>query len=194
MSDRSTLADAARDVTWIAWPLMLIGLLGVAAGVIVLSKPGDSLKALAVIVGIFVLVDGIFEIIVALGRHVQNRGYVALVGVLSLIVGIFLIRHPVAGVVAVALVIGFWLIAIGVIRLLGVFERAEHRIWNLFVAVVEVIAGIVVVSSPGIGYATLALLVGISFIVNGAGMFALGWTARRVAHEAKSAGHAAPAV
>ena len=109
----------------------------------------------------------------------QNRGTVALIGALTSIVGVLLIRHPVQGIVFVALLIGIWLIVVGVIRFVAAFEMAEHRGWNLIAGAIELIAGIVIVSDPNIGYATLAVLVGISFIVNGMGMFGLGWNMHR---------------
>jgi len=62
-----------------------------------------------------------------------------------------------------------------VVRFVAAFEVDEHRGWNIVAGVVELIAGIVIVSDPNIGFATLALLAGIAFIVNGVGMFALGW-------------------
>ena len=43
--------------------------------------------------------------------------------------------------------------------------------WRLLLA----IFGIVIVASPHIGYATLALITGIGFICYGLGMLALGW-------------------
>jgi uncharacterized membrane protein HdeD (DUF308 family) len=49
---------------------------------------------------------------------------------------------------------------------------------------VELLAGIVIVSDPNIGFATLALLAGIAFIVNGMGMFGVGWSMRTVRREA----------
>ena len=76
----------------------------------------------------------------------QNRGMVALLGVLTAIVGVLLIRHPIAGVVAVALLIGIWLITIGVIRFVAAFEVAEYRGWNIVAGLIEVIAGAVIVS------------------------------------------------
>ncbi len=42
------------------------------------------------------------------------------------------------------------------------------------VATVEIIAGIVIVSSPDIGYAALAALVGLSFVANGIAMIVFG--------------------
>jgi uncharacterized membrane protein HdeD (DUF308 family) len=193
MRDPIAVEEADHDLKWISWLLLVAGLLSIAAGVIVLAKPSHSLKTLAVVAGIFILVDGVFELGASLSRRTANRGLVALLGVISAIVGIFLIRHPVAGIVAVALLIGFWLITVGIIRFVTAFEIAGRRFWNVVLAVIEVIAGIVVVASPGIGYVTLALLVGISFIAQGVGMSGLGWDMRSLRNAVKPGGHTAPA-
>lgn len=74
----------------------------------------------------------------------------------------------------VALFIGIWLIVMGAVRVVLAFEVEGPRTWRLVVAVVEVLAGVVIVASPGIGFATLALLVGFAFIVNGISMVLLG--------------------
>src|SRR5205085_5647732 len=111
-----------------------------------------------------------------------NRGSVALLGVLSAITGVILLRHPIAGVVAVALLIGIWLITFGVVRFMGAVASTEHRAWNILWSVVELIAGIVIVSSPDIGVATLALLVGIAFIMRGVAMTMVAWAMHRVRH------------
>jgi uncharacterized membrane protein HdeD (DUF308 family) len=182
-----SFTSQVRDATSAWWLLVLGGLLSMAAGVIILFKPGDSLKTLAVIAGVFLVLDAIIELIVALVGATQSRAFVAVLGALTLLVGILLIRHPIQGVTAIALLIGLWLVAIGFVRLVGAFELPEHRGWNMIVAAVEIVAGIVIVSSPNIGLATLALLVGIGFILNGMGVFALGWTMREVRHAATAA-------
>ena len=158
------------------WLVVLVGLLSVVAGVIVLAKPGDSLATLAVIAGIFLLADGILELAVSLLHSTQSRGAIAVLGVITAIAGVLLIRHPIQGVTAIALLIAIWLIAVGVVRIVAAFEIEAHRGWNLIAGAVELIAGIVIVSDPNIGFTTLALLVGIAFIVNGMGMFGLGWS------------------
>jgi uncharacterized membrane protein HdeD (DUF308 family) len=113
-------------------------------------------------------------------RSTVSRGSLALLGALTAIVGVLLIRHPIQGVVAIALLIGIWLIAVGVIRIIAAFDFEENRGWGIFAGAVELLAGIVIVSDPNIGFATLALLVGIAFIFNGFGMFALGWSLHEV--------------
>jgi uncharacterized membrane protein HdeD (DUF308 family) len=164
-----------KALTWASWLLVLVGVLAVVAGVIILVKPGDSLATLAVIAGIFMLVDGILELASSFMSSTRNRGMTALFGAITAIVGVLLIRHPIGGVAAVALLIGLWLIVIGVIRFATAFDEYEHRGWYAFAGVVELIAGIVIVANPNIGFATLAILVGIGFIINGVGVCVLGW-------------------
>jgi uncharacterized membrane protein HdeD (DUF308 family) len=181
MSDAPITREQVRELTAAWWLLLVMGLLSAVVGVIVLAKPSHSLATLAVITGLFVLIDSIFELVTSL--FADRGGGGALLGVLGIVVGILLIRHPIHGVLAIALLIGIWLVAIGVIRLIRALAL-EHRLWNIVVALIEIVAGIVIVSSPHIGFATLALLVGISFILNGIAVVALGWTMhmlRRVA-------------
>jgi uncharacterized membrane protein HdeD (DUF308 family) len=172
--------DAIKELSRAWWLLLLVGLMCGAAGVIVLVQPDISLTTLAVVAGIFLLVDGIYDVVVAIAEGGEGRGMLALVGVLSAIVGIILVRHPIGSVVAIALLVGIWLVCIGVVRLVRAFALAEYRGWNLLVAFVEIVAGIVIVSSPGIGVTTLAILVGIAFILRGIGLCAAAWVLRQV--------------
>ncbi len=165
------------------WLLGIVGVLSMVAGVIILFKPSESLSTLAVIAGIFLLLDGILELVDSAMRSTPNRGLVALIGVLSAIVGVLLIRHPIGGVAAVALLIGIWLIAVGVIRFATAFEEYENRAWHALAGIIEVIAGVVIVANPDIGFGTLALLVGLGFIFNGLGMLALGWSVHLLRRE-----------
>jgi uncharacterized membrane protein HdeD (DUF308 family) len=165
------------------WVLMAVGVFSIAAGVIVLAKPGNSLEVLAVVAGIFILVDGVFMLASSFSSETENRGLAALLGVLGVIVGAILVRHPIAGVAAVAILIGLWLLAAGVVRIAIAFAEPDNRAWRLVLGVIETIAGIVIIGSPGIGFATLALLTGISFLVNGIALFMLGWRVHAVREE-----------
>jgi uncharacterized membrane protein HdeD (DUF308 family) len=170
-------------LTWGWWLALLIGALSVVAGIIVILKPSNSLSTLAVILGIFILIDGIFEIVGAILGDTESRGLLAVIGALSVIAGVLLIRHPLGGVRAVALLLGIWLIAAGVVRLISAFAFPGDRIWRIIVALVLGVFGIVIVSAPHIGYATLALIAGICFICYGIGMLAVGWSMHAIRHE-----------
>jgi uncharacterized membrane protein HdeD (DUF308 family) len=172
--------DALKELSRAWWLLLVIGLMCAVAGVIVLVQPDISLATLAVIAGIFLLVDGVYDVILAIAEGGDGRGMLALVGVLSAIAGIVLIRHPIGSVVAIALLVGIWLVCIGVVRLIRAFAPAVNRGWNLFVAFIEIVAGIVIVASPGIGVTTLAIFIGCAFVLRGIGLCAAGWILREV--------------
>lgn len=166
--------DEVRTVSGLWWVAVLLGLLSLAAGVIIIIKPENSLKTLAVIAGIFILLDGLLQFVIAFGPGTSNRAFVALIGTLDLVIGILLIRHPVGGVKFVALLLGIWLVVAGVIRIVLAFETEGARLGRIVVGALELIFGVVIVASPNIGFATLAILAGLAFIVNGLASIALG--------------------
>jgi uncharacterized membrane protein HdeD (DUF308 family) len=187
MPEQPLTSEDLRAITGAWWVAALVGAISIIAGIIVLVKPSNSLATLAVISGIFVLIDGIVAIVEALGSDSEHRGLLAILGVVSVVVGILLIRHPIAGVTAVALLLGIWLIAAAVVRAVVAFSLGEHRLRRLVVAVILAIAGIAIVSSPHIGYATLALIVGLGFIAYGVAMIVLGLAIRTLGHAAPPA-------
>ena len=170
--------DQRQAISRLWWLPLSLGVLSIVAGVIVLAKPDNSLATLAVVAGIFVLVNGIFEVGASISTHTEYRGLVAVIGILDLVIGVMLIRHPIKGVTVIAILLGIWLLALGAVRFVQAFDYESHRPWRLLVACVELIAGIVIVASPGIGLATLALLVGFAFILNGISMLVLGLAMR----------------
>ncbi len=190
MSGTSLKPDELGDLAWGWWLALLMGVVSVVAGIIVIAKPSHSLSTLAVIFGIFILIDGIVELVAALGGETQNRGLLGVVGVLSVIAGVLLIRHPLGGVRAVALLVGIWLLAVGVVRFVAAFVGGENRLWRIAGAAVLAIFGVVIVASPHIGYATLALITGISFICYGISMMALGWAMHVIRRHGVPAGAA----
>ncbi len=183
--DRVAVSEEdAIEVSRLWWLFVMVGVASIIAGVILVFKPSNSLATLAVIVGIFLLIDGIAELIRSFGHSVQNRGLAAILGVLGIIVGIALIRHPFHGVTAIGLLIGIWFVAAGVVRL--VRGIVVGGLLGIVVAVVEIIAGIVIVSDPHIGYATLAILTGIWLIINGAVVIAIGVAVRSLKSEPRA--------
>jgi uncharacterized membrane protein HdeD (DUF308 family) len=186
--DLDPVDEDVRRLTRLWWLVVALGVLSLVAGVIVIVKPSNSLKTLAVVVGIFVLLDGIAEFVLAFDRRTANRGMVALLGLLDLVVGILLIRHPVGGVKAIALLLAIWLIAAGVVRLMIAFDTHGDRVGRFIVAAIEIVFGVVIVANPNIGFATLAVLVGLAFIVNGLGLIAVGILLRAVRNQPRPPG------
>ena len=179
----------ALEAAGLWWLLVLMGVLSLVAGGLLVAKPSHSLATLCVIFGIFLVLDGIVALVYSI-RHDANRALSTIVGVLGVVFGIILIRHPTHAVTAIGLIIGLWLVAAGVVRMIYAIMAESGRFVRVAVAALEIIVGIVVVSDPHIGYATLAVLTGIWLIINGVGLVALGVILRKAKSElsAESAG------
>lgn len=170
--------NEALEIAGAWWVLALVGLASVIAGGILVAKPSHSLATLSVVFGIFMLLDGIAELVASLRGEAENRGLSAIVGVVGVIVGIILIRHPTHAVAAIGLVIGIWLVVAGLVRLVRAIVIGGRVLWHLAIAALEIAVGVAIVSDPHIGYATLAVVAGIWLIVNGVANIAVAVTMR----------------
>jgi uncharacterized membrane protein HdeD (DUF308 family) len=91
--------------------------------------------ALALLLGIFWVVNGFAEIFNALAHRDQpHRGWTGFVGVLSILAGIIVLAEPGISLVTLALVLGVWLIIYGVMEIAMAFRvrsavgRVQHRV------------------------------------------------------------------
>jgi uncharacterized membrane protein HdeD (DUF308 family) len=82
------------------------------------------------IISAWALITGIFEIMAAirLRREIRGEWLLALSGVLSVLFGLFVFFFPLAGALAIALTIGIYSLAFGVLFIaLGFRLLARHR-------------------------------------------------------------------
>jgi uncharacterized membrane protein HdeD (DUF308 family) len=166
------------------WPAFF-GVVSIIAGVLAVAWPGPTLVVLAVVVGVELIVWGIYRLVGAITFDDASGGartLWAILGVLSLLLGFYAIRHIVITVVALGLLLGiFWLVdGIGLI-----VSAAEHRGMpgrglTLLSGVLGVIAGLVLLVWPSISILTLALLVGIWLIVLGVTQISVAMQMRRM--------------
>jgi uncharacterized membrane protein HdeD (DUF308 family) len=123
---------AGRQARW--WPLLLEGVLGIAAGVVTFLWPNITALALLYLIAAWAIVTGVFEIVAAvrLRREIEGELLLGLAGLASVIFGILLILFPGAGALAVLWLIGAYAIGFGILliflgfRLRGMRDRSEQ--------------------------------------------------------------------
>ena len=158
--------DAEEAPGWAWWLLLLVGVCTLAVGVLLLVAPHRTLSTLAVILGIYLLVVGVLWIGVGIAvREVRGTGLLR--GVLALIAGAIVIRHPSDSITVLALALGIFLMVAGVFELVAAIETSERRGWRVLEGLVGLAAGILIVSWPQFGIYTFAIVLGISLIVRG---------------------------
>jgi uncharacterized membrane protein HdeD (DUF308 family) len=153
------------------WPL-IFGVISLVAGVLALAWPGPTLLVLAVLFGIELIVWGIFRLVGALTFGEAGAGartLWAILGILSLVLGFYALRHIEITVLALGLLLGiFWLVD-GIGLLISAVEHRDMpgRGWSIFSGILGIIAGLILLVWPVISVLTLAILVGIWLIVVG---------------------------
>lgn len=97
------------------WVLVLIGLVGLAAGILTFARPGATLVALLAVVGAWAIIIGALHIAEAISSRAAagDRWLWGLSGALSVLFGILIFAHPFTGLLAVVWLIGFFAIAFG---------------------------------------------------------------------------------
>lgn len=174
------------------WLGLIVGLIWLAGGILLIAYTGPTLTVIALLVGIELLIAGVYFIVVAFGRPSGQRAWTVLGGALALIAGVIVVRHPSGSILVVAMAIGIYLILAGALRLVGAIETREGRGWLVLAALIDLALGILIVSWPQFGITTLAIVLGIVLIVRGLAMVAIAFVLRAFGHELRSAGDPGP--
>jgi len=99
------------------WTWLLEGVAGIITGVLVLIWPGITTAVLIVLIAVWGLVTGIFEISAAIYLRTIIKGEWLLVldGILSVLLGAFLVIFPVLGAQVLVWLIGIYAILFGIL-------------------------------------------------------------------------------
>ena len=106
------------------WPLIIIGVLGIIAGIIVLVNPVLGGITLTVVIAAWAIITGILTIIAAVRvrEEIDNEWWLILSGVLAIIFGILAFQNVLAGLMAIATVFGVFAILAGIFSIALAFR------------------------------------------------------------------------
>jgi uncharacterized membrane protein HdeD (DUF308 family) len=148
---------------------LLAGIVTVILGIIIAAHPTGSLNVIAVLLGILLIISGIFYLIRVFDTSEPHRIWLGIAGLLFIVAGVILIRHLHLTRAIIGLLIGITWIIQGVVALIAGISGGsrEGRGWWIAFGVISIIAGIVVTATPVSSLDVLAVLFGIWFIVMG---------------------------
>jgi uncharacterized membrane protein HdeD (DUF308 family) len=170
---------AAQQVARNWWVLLLNGALLVVAGFLIFSIDW-TVRDLATFIGALFVFEGLTQALTT-GIDARVRQANVMTGLLSIAAGVLIIVWPEPGLLAVAIVLGAWLIVSGTIAIAGSFAAREvlPNWWLLLIiGLLEIPLGVLALANPG---ATLAALI----TVAGIWAVAVGVTRIVVAFEVK---------
>jgi uncharacterized membrane protein HdeD (DUF308 family) len=150
---------------------LALGGISFVLGVVVVAWPGVTVGVLAVLIGLQLIINGVVRIAqsVAGGLTAGTRTLMAVLGVLSLSIGVLALRHLFQTVAVLAVLFGlFWLLG-GIIEAVAVLSDKDRpgRGPELVLACLSVLAGIVVLAYPEASLVALTWLFGLWLITWG---------------------------
>jgi uncharacterized membrane protein HdeD (DUF308 family) len=141
-------------------------------GILALAWPGRTLIVVAVVFGAQLVVMGIFRFVSAFASSDLTGGtrvLLALLGVLSLIIGLYAVRHILVTLLALALLLGIFWVVNGAVELFSALSHRgmQGRGWTAFMGILSVVSGVIVLAYPGISLRVLAVVLSIWLLVYG---------------------------
>jgi uncharacterized membrane protein HdeD (DUF308 family) len=111
------------------WLTLIAGIMAVIVGAIMLWAPAstklDVYKGLVIVLGLYWLVEGIFEIVAIFVDH-SMWGWKLFLGIISIAAGVYILEYPVVSGLALpkifVLILGIWGLMYGIILLIMAFS------------------------------------------------------------------------
>ncbi|HME74660.1 MAG TPA: HdeD family acid-resistance protein [Mycobacterium sp.] len=168
-----TTIETPRPLQYLWQSMLLTGILTVVLGGLILGWPGISILTAATLLGIYLLVSGIAEVVFAFSLHVSvpYRVLLFITGALSVALGILSLRHfgDSYAVLLLALWVGIGFLFQGVAMTATAISYRDlpGRGWGIFFGVVSILAGLVVLAWPFDSIEMLAYVTGAWLVVIG---------------------------
>lgn len=159
-------APPAVQVPW--WLVLLQGIAAVIIGVLLLTNPNETLFALIVLLGIYWLIGGILDLV---GLFIDRSmwGWKLFTGVIGIVAGIVILRHPYWSSVLVPLtltwVLGIFGIVIGAVAIVRAFMGGGWGVGIL--GAVSLVLGVILLANPLVSTVVLVYAVAIWAIIGG---------------------------
>jgi uncharacterized membrane protein HdeD (DUF308 family) len=161
LSDRQVFdVDEAEEVAKSWWLLLVSGIISLVFGALILSIDW-TLNGLAAFIGTLFIIQGASYLITRpLDGGTRSTNVVA--GLLGIGAGIALLVWPDRGLFTVAVFVGVWIVASGVLHIVGAFVNRHAPHWWIVLAIglVEIPIGIWALRRPGLTLAALITLAG----------------------------------
>jgi uncharacterized membrane protein HdeD (DUF308 family) len=163
-----------------SWGLVLVwGLITIAMGAALLAWPKETLLVVAVLVGIWLIISGVLQLVGAFGPGLSGgaRALFLISAVLSLIIGVVLVNNVISpdlsnarALALLSLLIGAGWLVQGISELFGALAHKdmEGRGWAIFSGLLGIVASVIILAWPLQSLAVLATVTGVLLLIIGA--------------------------
>ena len=176
--------DVKRASTW----SIVLGILMILAGMLAIADSAFAGVLVVYVVAWTAIFNGVAQIIYGFRAHSGGRVVLELLlGIVYIAAGVYILMHPLGGLLALTLVIACFLLVYGLFAVVLAFQLRSRPGWGwiLFDAIVTVLLGVLIWRHWPINAGwVVGTLVGVSFIVSGVSRLGLSMAVRKMATKA----------
>ena len=176
----NTMLNEQRGGVW--WLFLLEGIAAILFGVLLLTAPGATLVALAVVLGFYWLSMGILEIVRAFVDRSTPWIWSLLIGLLGVVAGILVLNHPLFAAVALPATLVVYLgilgVMVGAIGIIGAF--AGGGVGSFIFGAINLLIGLLLLTSPVAATLAIPFVFGVLLLIEGVGLVLWAFKVRKV--------------
>ncbi len=167
------VANDRREAIRRHWILFLIqGLIMIVLGLLAIGEPMVATLAVVLFAGWLFLISGVVGLAgMFTARRVPGFWWTLVSSLLGIVIGIYLIWRPLAGILSLTLVVAAYFGAQGIVQIITAFEHRRvlpSWVWVLLGGLVNILLAAIIISGwPGTAAWTLGLLFGINLLMWG---------------------------
>lgn len=172
------------------WVFLLQGLAGIVLGLMLLTEPAATIVAITTFLGFYWLITGVLALVHVFVGSSTHRVWSLLSGILGILAGLLVLRHPLVAALTVptvlVIILGAQGLVMGVLEIVAAFKGAGFG--SFILGLINLFFGVVLLSSPVLAAFTLPLVFGVLFLIEGVWLIIWAFRARgtRVTERATS--------
>jgi uncharacterized membrane protein HdeD (DUF308 family) len=154
------------------WVFLLQGVMAIILGLLFLAAPGETLVAVVTFLGFYWLITGVLALVRVFVDRSVPWVWSLLIGIVGILAGIFVLRHPLLAALTVptvlVIILGVQGLVMGVLDIIGGFKGGGFG--SFILGVINILVGLLLLGSPLAAALAVPLVFGILLLIQGVGL------------------------
>jgi uncharacterized membrane protein HdeD (DUF308 family) len=162
------------------WLFLLQGFSGIILGLMLLTEPGSTIVAIATLLGFYWLVMGVLALVQVFVDRSTPWIWSLLTGIVGILAGLFVLRHPLVAALTVptviVIILGIQGLAIGALEIIGGLKGGG--VGSFIRGAISALVGLFLLCSPLSAALAVPFVFGVLLLIQGVGLMILAFRVR----------------
>jgi uncharacterized membrane protein HdeD (DUF308 family) len=162
------------------WVFLLQGFAGIILGLMLVTEPGATIVTLTTVLGFYWLVTGLLGLVQVFVDRSTPWIWSLLGGLVGILAGLFVLRHPLIAALTVptviVIILGIQGLVMGALQIIGGFKGGG--IGPFILDAINILVGILLLGSPIAAALAVPIVFGVLLLIQGAGLIILAFRVR----------------